>query len=86
VQKGYSILFPIPYQSYADNLLYNVKKASVNVFDFVHVQQAGGGDLSALRYPSKTKLRRDMQENPYRRFPLKKAKANELLKAMLIKV
>jgi hypothetical protein len=85
VQKGYSILFPIPYESHADNLLQNVKKANVNIFDFVRVQKAGG-DLGAIRYPSKTKLRRDMQENPYRRFPLKKAKANELLKAMLIKV
>jgi hypothetical protein len=86
VQEGSSIISPIPYESHADNLLQTVKKANVNIFDFVRVQQAGGGDLSAIKYPSKTKLRRDMQENPYRRFPLKKAKANELLTAMLIKV
>lgn len=63
----------------------NVNKANVNIHDFVRVQQAGG-NLNGIRYPSKASLRRNMQENRGRRFPLKKAKENEFLKAMLIEL
>jgi len=63
----------------------NVKLAHVNIHDFVRVQQ-DGGNLSAVKFPSKAKLRLDIKSSRDRTFPLKRAKANEFLKAMLIHV
>jgi hypothetical protein len=63
----------------------SVKQANVNIHDFVRVQQTGG-DVSVIKFSSKAKLRQDMRDSPDRRFPLRRAKANELLNAMLIKV
>jgi hypothetical protein len=61
-----------------------VKKANVNIFDFVRVQQAGG-DLSSIKFSSKKKLRQNTKK-PGRRFPLEEAKKDELLAAMLIQL
>jgi hypothetical protein len=42
--------------------------------------------VSAVKFPSYAALRRDVKSDRSRRFPLHRAKANELLKAMLINV
>jgi hypothetical protein len=60
-----------------------VRKANVNIYDFVHVHQTGG-DMSSVKFPSNAALRRDMRDNPGRRFPLHRAKENWLVEAMLV--
>ena len=61
----------------------NIKGARVNIHDFVRVQQ-NGGDINSYKFPSYSALRRDILNNPGRRFPLKKAKTSEFLNVMLI--
>jgi hypothetical protein len=48
----------------------------------MRVQQTGG-DVNAIRFSSKAKLRQDTKKKG-RRFPLEEAKKDELLAAMLI--
>lgn len=62
-----------------------MKQANVNIHDFVRVQQAGS-DLSTVKFSSNAALRRDIRDNPSRRFPLYRAKENELVEAMLINI
>lgn len=69
----------------SDQAIQNIKTAHVNIRDFVRVKQAGG-DVSTIKYPSFAALRRDMQINPGRRFPIHKAKSDEFLAVMLINI
>lgn len=69
----------------SDQVIQNIKTAHVNIRDFVRVQQAGG-DVSTIKYSTFAALRHDMQINPSRRFPIRKAKSDDLLAAMLINV
>jgi hypothetical protein len=46
--------------------------------------QKTGGDVSKIKFTSYKALRNNINNNWRRRFPLQKAKEDELLKAMLI--
>lgn len=72
-------------QTKSNSALQNIKSANVNIRDFVRVQRAGG-DVSTIKYRTFTALRRDMQVHPERRFPIHRAKADELMAAMLINI
>lgn len=63
--------------------LQNIKGAHVNIHDFVRVQQHGG-DINDYKFRSYSALRRDILNNPRKRFPLKRAKTSEFLSVMLI--
>ena len=65
--------------------LQNVKLSSINIHDFVCVQEAGG-DVSAVKFPTNEALRDDIKKSRDRRFPLHMAKDNVFLTAMLIDV
>jgi len=67
------------------NCFQNVRRSYVNIHDFVDVQKAGG-DVSKIKFPSYKALQNDIRKDWRRAFPLQRAKADELLKAMLIKV
>lgn len=63
----------------------NIKRAYVNIHDFVRVQKTGG-DVSKIKYTSYKALRNNISSDWRRRFPLERAKGDEVLKAMLIKL
>lgn len=46
--------------------------------------QKAGGDVSKIKFSSYQALRSNIRNNWRRRFPLERAKEDELLKAMLI--
>lgn len=71
--------------THPNHVIQNIKSANVNIRDFVRVQQAGG-DVSTIKYKTFRALRSDMQVNPERRFPIRRAKADELIAAMLINI
>lgn len=61
----------------------NIKNVHVNIHDFVQAQQFGG-DMNAIKFASYDALQNDLRKHKTRRFPLQRAKADELLMAMLI--
>jgi hypothetical protein len=63
--------------------LQNIKRAYVNIHDFVRIQKAGG-DVSKIKFRSYSALQGNICSDRHRRFPLHRAKADELLAAMLI--
>jgi hypothetical protein len=66
-----------------NHIYQNIKSVKVNIYDFVRVKQMGG-DVSSIKYRGYRALRQDMVDNPKRRFPLHRAKADELLEVMLV--
>jgi hypothetical protein len=64
-------------------MIKNIRSAHVNIHDFVRVQKTGG-DVSTVKMASYGVPQQDLRNTRARRFPLHRAKGDELLKAMLI--